>query len=162
MHILVEATLCQSTSKQPLTSSFFGWPQTASTARTEYGCCGWSTQKKGQVRIGITDYLQQRNGDIAFVQVYPPGAKIAAGGVFAEIETIKAYVSIYSPVAGEIIEINPALELTPELVNQDPYGEGWLAVIETTSWEADRARLMDPQAYLSVMRSQAEEELNKS
>ena len=119
-------------------------------------------QKKGQVRIGITDYLQQRNGDIAFVQVYPLGAKIAAGGVFAEIETIKAYVSIYSPVAGEIIEINPALELTPELVNQDPYGEGWLAVIETTNWEADRARLMDPQAYLSVMRSQAEEELNKS
>ena len=116
-------------------------------------------QQRSQVRVGVTDFLQQHNGDVAFASVKAPGTKVETGDEFAEIETMKMTISLASPVAGTIVEVNKALELTPEIVNQDPYGNGWLALIETTNWETDRSKLLDPQAYLSVMRSQAEQEL---
>ena len=119
------------------------------------------SQGNGQVRIGLTDYLQQLNGDVAFVHVKPVGSELAVGDEVAEVETIKANVSLYSPISGTVVEINADLDLSPEIVNQEPYGKGWLAVIEATNWEVDRAKLLDPQAYLSAMRSQAEEELKK-
>jgi glycine cleavage system H protein len=113
----------------------------------------------GHVRVGLTDYVQQLNGDVAFAHIKPAGTRLTAGEEFADIETIKATASLPAPVAGEIVEVNSALDLTPELVNQDPYQKGWLAVIKATNWEAARTRLLDPQAYLSVMQSQAQEEL---
>jgi len=119
------------------------------------------SQGNGQVRIGLTDYLQQLNGDVAFAHVKPAGTRLAAGDEIAELETIKATVSLISPISGTVVEVNPDLELSPEIVNQEPYGKGWLAILEVTDWEADRAKLLDPQAYLSAMRSQAEEELKK-
>ena len=119
------------------------------------------SQGNGHVRVGLTDYLQQRNGDVAFAHVKPAGTKLATGEEFAEIETIKATVSLPAPVTGEIVEVNSALDLAPEVINQDPYEKGWLAVIKAANWEADRTRLLDPQGYFSVMRSQAEEELKK-
>jgi glycine cleavage system H protein len=119
------------------------------------------SQGNGQVRIGLTDYLQQHNGDVAFAHVNPVGTKLAVGDEVAELETIKATVSLFSPVSGTVVAVNPDLDLSPEIINQEPYGKGWLAVIEATDWEADEANLLDPQAYLSAMRSQAEEELKK-
>jgi glycine cleavage system H protein len=119
------------------------------------------SQGNGLVRIGLTDYLQQLNGDVAFVHVKPVGTKLTAGDEVAEVETIKATVSLFSPVGGAVVEVNPDLDLSPEIINQEPYGKGWLAVIEATDWEADKAKLLDPQAYLSAVRSQAEEELKK-
>lgn len=116
----------------------------------------------GRVRVGLTDYLQQHGGDLTFAHVKPVGTRLAADDEFAEIETIKTTLVLYSPVEGEIVEVNPALELTPELVNQEPYGGGWLAVIRTANWETDRARLLDPPGYLAAMRAQALEELNQS
>jgi glycine cleavage system H protein len=113
----------------------------------------------GRVRLGLTDYVQQRNGDAAFVHLKPAGSRLSSGDEFAELETIKATLSLISPLAGDIIEINKDLDLNPENINQDPYGKGWLAVIQAGQWEADRANLLDPQAYLAVMRAQAEEEL---
>lgn len=115
----------------------------------------------GRVRIGLTDYLQQLNGDVAFAHIKPVGTKLTAGDEIAEIETIKATVSLIAPVSGTVVEANADLELSPELINQEPYGKGWLAVLEVTDWETDRARLLDPQAYLSAIRSPAEEELKK-
>ena len=119
-------------------------------------------EEDGRVRVGLTDYLQQHGGDLTFAHVKPVGTRLAADDEFAEIETIKTTLVLYSPVEGEIVEVNPALELTPELVNQEPYGGGWLAVIRTANWEADRARLLDPPGYLAAMRAQALEELNQS
>ncbi len=116
---------------------------------------------EGRVRLGLTDFMQQRNGDAAFVHVRPEGTRVTAGGEFGELETIKATLSLYTPVTGEVVEVNAALELTPEVVNQDPYGQGWLAVLAASSWPADREKLLDPHAYLQVMRSQAEEESKK-
>jgi glycine cleavage system H protein len=112
----------------------------------------------GRVRLGLSDFVQQRNGDAAFVHLKPAGTRVAAGEAFGDLETIKATLGLVSPVAGEIVEVNRVLDLYPENINQDPYGKGWLVVIEAARWEADRAKLLDPQAYLTVMRAQAEEE----
>jgi len=114
-----------------------------------------------RVRIGLADYLQQRSGDVAFATVRPVGTKLAVGDRLAEIETIKAMVELPSPASGTVVEVNSALDTTPEIINQDPYGNGWLAVIETTAWDTERAKLLEPDAYFSAMRVEALEELKK-
>jgi glycine cleavage system H protein len=115
-----------------------------------------------RIRIGVTDFLQQHGGDVAFVSVKAVGTRLIEGEEIASLETVKVNLSLPAPVAGAVVEVNAALEPTPEIVNQDPYGEGWLAVIDATAWETDRARLLDPQAYFSVMRAQVEQELKQS
>ncbi len=117
------------------------------------------SQSTQRVRVGVTDFFQQHNGDVAFVNVEDTGTSFNNGEEFAEMETMKVNVSLPSPVTGTIAEINPALELTPEIINQDPYDKGWLAEIEVLRWEADRVGLLDATAYLAVMQKQAEEEL---
>jgi len=111
-----------------------------------------------EVRVGLSDFVQQRNGDAAFVHLKPVGTRLAAGDEFGELETIKANLGLISPLAGEILEANQDLDLNPEDINQDPYGKGWLAVIRATDWEAARTRLLQPAAYLAVIRAQAEAE----
>ncbi len=113
-----------------------------------------------RVRLGATDYLQQHNGDVAFASVKPAGTALRRHDTFAEIETMKVTIEVASPVSGTVVRVNPALATTPELLNQDPYGEGWLAEIETTDWEADHARLLDPRAYLAAVQREAVQELN--
>lgn len=116
-------------------------------------------ESAGRVRVGLTDFLQQRSGDAAFLSVKPAGTRLRAGDELAELETVKVTLSIHAPVGGTVVEVNRALELTPEVVNAHPYGDGWLAVIEAASWEADRARLLDARAYLSLVQAQVEQEL---
>ena len=101
-----------------------------------------------RVRVGLTDYLQQHSGDLAFATVKPVGTRLAAGEELGDLETVKVNLSLPSPVAGTVVEVNPALELAPEVVNQDPYGEGWLAVIEATNLDAERAALLDADGVL--------------
>lgn len=121
----------------------------------------WAQAEGNRVRIGLSDFLQQRSGDVAFAEVKPAGTTLAAGDEVAVIETIKVNISLTSPVNGKVAEVNPAMETAPEAINKDPYGEGWLAMIEAADWEADRARLLDPQAYFTLMKGQAEEEAKK-
>ena len=121
----------------------------------------WALADGDRIRVGVTDFLQQRSGDVAFAEVKPAGTVVAGGDEVAEIETIKANVEVPSPVAGAVADVNPAMELSPEVINQDPYGEGWLAVIEASDWPTDRGTLLDPQAYFEVMKGQAEEEAKK-
>ncbi|MGB9074896.1 MAG: glycine cleavage system protein H [Terriglobales bacterium] len=116
-------------------------------------------QASNRVRLGVTDFMQQHNGDVAFVSLKPPGTAIKVSDEFSEIETMKVTISVASPVAGTIVEVNEAFTLKPETINEDPYGKGWLAEIETTNWETDRAKLLDAKAYLAVMQAQAEQEL---
>lgn len=118
----------------------------------------WAKEENGRVRIGLSDFLQQRSGDIAFADVVEAGTRLGFGEEIATIETIKVDISLPAPVAGVVIEANPNMELEPEIINQDPYGEGWLAIIEPSDWPADRAQLLDPQAYYEHMKSEAEEE----
>ncbi len=121
----------------------------------------WAQADGNRIRIGLSDFLQQRSGDVAFAEIKPLGTVLAAGEEVATIETIKVNISLTSPVEGKVVESNPAMEIAPEAINQDPYGEGWLAVIEAANWEVDKATLLDPQAYFKLMRGQAEEEAKK-
>jgi glycine cleavage system H protein len=117
-------------------------------------------QGEGLVRIGITDYQQQLNGDVAFVHPKEVGTKLGVGDEFAEMETIKSTTSFYSPINGMLMEINPDLKLNPELINQEPYGKGWMVIIKAMDWETDRTKLLDAESYFSHMQAQAKEEIS--
>jgi glycine cleavage system H protein len=121
----------------------------------------WLLAEGNRVRIGLSDFLQQRSGDVAFAEIKPVGTMLAAGEEVSMIETIKVNISLTSPVNGTIVEVNPAMELSPEVINTDPYGTGWLAVIEAADWQAERRHLLDAQAYFDWMKGQAEEEAKK-
>jgi glycine cleavage system H protein len=121
----------------------------------------WALAEGNRVRIGLTDFQQQRSGDVAFAEIKPVGTQLVFDDEVAVIETIKVNISLGSPAAGQVIEVNPAMTDAPEAINLDPYSAGWMAVIEAADWEADRSRLMDPQTYFAYMKSLAQEELNK-
>jgi len=121
----------------------------------------WLKADAHRVRIGVSDFVQQRSGDVAFAEVRPIGTALNVGDEFATIETIKVNVSLALPVRGTLVEANLALSDAPDAINRDPYDEGWLAVIEAIDWETDRARLLDPQTYFDLMKGQAEEEARK-
>ena len=121
----------------------------------------WAFATGHQVRIGLSDFLQQRSGDIAFAEIKPIGTTLAVGDEVASIETIKVNVVLSSPVSGSVIEVNPAMDAAPEAINQDPYGAGWLAVIAASEWDADRSQLLDAAAYFEVVKREAEEEVKK-
>jgi glycine cleavage system H protein len=102
-------------------------------------------QAEGSVRVGITDYAQDALGDIVFVQLPDVGETVIAGAVVGELESTKSVSEVYAPLGGEIVARNPALDATPELVNSDPYGEGWLfEIVADNSGSAD---LLDADAY---------------
>ncbi len=112
-----------------------------------------------RVRVGLADYLQQHNGDVAFANVKPTGTALKAGEALAEIETIKAMVDVLAPVSGTVLEVNGALNMGPEAINQDPYEKGWLALIEPSAWQEERTKLLGPAAYFAVMQKQVTEDL---
>lgn len=118
----------------------------------------WIKEEDGRLRIGISDFLQQRSGDIAFADVQPSGTELIPGDLIVNIETIKVDMELASPLSGTIVEINPAMDDAPEVINQDPYGSGWIVVIEPSKWESERGGLLDPQTYFEQMKVEAEEE----
>jgi glycine cleavage system H protein len=121
----------------------------------------WAKPEGKQIRIGLSDFLQQRSGDVAFAEVAPVGARLGYGDEVGVIETIKVNISLSSPVDGTVVEINPELETAPEVINLEPYEKGWVAVIAADDWEADQKRLMDAAAYFAKMKIEAEGELNR-
>ena len=100
--------------------------------------------------VGITDYAQEQLGDIVFVDIPTEGETLAADEVFGTIEVVKTISDLFLPVAGEILEQNEALADQPELVNQDPYGEGWLIKIKPAA-DADVDSLLDAEAYKALI-----------
>jgi len=118
----------------------------------------WVRKQGNTLRVGITDYLQQRSGDVAFAEVKPAGTQLSAGDEFAVIETIKVDLSLGAPVSGKLLAANPSLEVAAEVINQDPYGAGWLAEIQSVDWETDSAALLTPARYLEKARAEAEQE----
>jgi len=120
------------------------------------GC--WVEKLNGKAKIGVTDFFQTLNGDIASVNLFAPGTDVKQGGELGDIETMKVSFSITSPVSGKIIEHNKELEISPELINLDPFGKGWLAVIELSNFEKDKLNLMDSKSYYDFMKIKVEEE----
>jgi glycine cleavage system H protein len=102
------------------------------------------------VRVGITDYAQDALGDVVFVSLPQVGSEVAQGAVLGEVESTKSVSEIYAPVAGEVVAVNSALADAPEMLNSDPYGEGWICEISPS--EADAAdRLLDAAAYSALI-----------
>lgn len=100
--------------------------------------------------VGITDYAQEQLGDIVFVDIQTVGETLAADEVFGTIEVVKTISDLFLPVAGEVLEQNEALEEQPELVNKDPYGEGWLIKMKPAN-AADLDNLLDAEGYKAVV-----------
>lgn len=90
----------------------------------------WVRIEGDRVTMGITDFAQHELGDVVFVDLPAVGEKIEAGAGLASVESVKAVSDVYAPIGGEILAVNDDLEHSPEFVNQDPYGKGWIAVIE--------------------------------
>jgi len=86
----------------------------------------WIAVEDGTATIGITDFAQAQLGDVVFLELPKAGAKVTAGESFGVIESVKAASDLYCPASGDVLEVNPKLEKSPDLVNSDPYGEGWL------------------------------------
>ena len=101
-------------------------------------------------RIGITDYAQDALGDVVFVAVPNIGDTIASGDSFSEVESTKSVSEIYAPLAGKVIAVNEALDSAPELINSDPYGDGWLCDIEISDSSAYEA-LLDAATYRALI-----------
>ncbi len=95
----------------------------------------WARLEGDIVVVGITDHAQEALGDLVFVELPEVGDTVNAGDEAGVVESVKAASDIYAPVSGEVIEVNPALEDTPELINSDPYGEGWMYKIRVVSVE---------------------------
>jgi glycine cleavage system H protein len=110
----------------------------------------------GVARLGLSDYTQQASGDVAFVSLPEPGHQVAAGKELATVETIKVDLEVQAPFDGAIVVANEALEDAPELINQEPYGRGWLVDVRPAQWPV--AGLLDAEQYLEVMTAQAEAE----
>jgi glycine cleavage system H protein len=102
----------------------------------------------GRVRVGITDYAQDALGDVVYVDIPETGTAVQAGQPFGEVESTKSVSDVYSPVTGTVVERNEALADDPGLVNAEPYGEGWMVVIETSA-EGTLDGLLDAGAYRS-------------
>jgi glycine cleavage system H protein len=109
----------------------------------------WVSGGRDAVRVGITHFAQDALGDIVYVQLAEPGAEITAGAPLGEVESTKSVSEIYAPVSGTVVTRNDALGATPELINNDPYGEGWLVEIRPADAAAVDA-LLDATAYRAL------------
>jgi glycine cleavage system H protein len=119
----------------------------------------WVKQEStGNIRVGLTDFGQRRAGDLVFAEVQPVGTKVTSGTFMGSYETIKMVQDILSPADGEIVEVNPAIISKPEVINSDPYGEGWVAVIKPTS---SLSGLLSAEEYFEVMKIKVVDELKK-
>lgn len=110
----------------------------------------WARLEDGRVRVGITDYAQDALGDIVFVSLPAPGTVVEAGATLGEVESTKSVSDIYAPVGGTVVEVNTELADAPQRLNEDPYGEGWICVIEPADPAAYEA-LLDAEAYRALI-----------
>ena len=104
----------------------------------------WIRQEDDTFVIGITDYAQSELGDIVYVDLPEPGRYLNAGDSFGSVESVKTVSDLYAPVSGEVLEKNELLQQSPELINQDPYGEGWLIKVKA---EGDPVNTLTPTSY---------------
>ena len=106
----------------------------------------WARQEGDRIRVGITAFAQEQLGDVVFVELPRPGARVTAHQAFGVVESVKAVSDLFAPVTGEVVEVNTALAKAPETVNKDPYGKGWMLVIKPAS-AADWDQLLTAKDY---------------
>ena len=106
----------------------------------------WARVEGDRARVGITHFAQEQLGDVVFVELPKVGTRVTALKTFGVVESVKAVSDLYAPLSGEIVEVNAELPKKPELVNQDPYGQGWMLVIKLST-PAEVGQLLDAAAY---------------
>jgi glycine cleavage system H protein len=121
----------------------------------------WAKIEDGKVRIGVSDYLQRTGGDVAFVELAGQGLTVERQKEFGTLETAKTTVSLLSPISGKIDQVNGILSEKPELVNAEPYGEGWLVILAPRNLEDDLKTLMSADEYFELMQKKLETEQTK-
>ncbi|MEX1208690.1 MAG: glycine cleavage system protein GcvH [Acidimicrobiia bacterium] len=110
----------------------------------------WALLEEGNVRVGITDYAQDALGDVVFINLPAVGNRIGSGERFAEVESTKSLAEIYAPMAGMVVRVNSALTSSPEIINQDPYGDGWFIVLQPDDASAFES-LLDHGGYRALI-----------
>lgn len=115
----------------------------------------WASPDGGRIRVGITDFAQDALGDVVYVDVPEEGTEVRAGEAFGEVESTKSVSDLFSPVTGRVVERNARLADTPELINQDPYGEGWIIAIEMSD-PSELDGLMDAAGYRRLVEDEGE------
>jgi glycine cleavage system H protein len=111
----------------------------------------WVRAEEGTVTIGITDHAQEELGDVVFVELPDVGDTIGTGDSFGTVESVKAVSDLYTPVGGEVVEVNSSLEDAPEKINDDPYGEGWIVKLRSS----EGADLLSPEEYEKVVEEES-------
>lgn len=112
----------------------------------------WADVQGDEATIGVSDFLQKSKGDVAILETVEPGTEVQQGQEIGKIETIKATFGIISPVSGKVVEVNSELANSAYLINEDPYGAGWLYKIELTSPQQDQDELLEDNAYFELMK----------
>ena len=121
----------------------------------------WARIEGDTAKVGITDFLQNMTSDIIFVKFNELGSKVEQFDEMASFESTKTVLDLISPVSGTIQEVNEKLSQNPELVNKDPYGKGWFAIIKLEDFESDRQNLLQAQDYFEVLKRKVETERRK-
>ncbi|OFX88180.1 MAG: glycine cleavage system protein H [Bacteroidetes bacterium GWF2_33_16] len=112
----------------------------------------WIRVEGNEAYVGITDYAQGELGDIVFIEIETVGEKLAKEEIFGTVEAVKTVSDMFMPVSGEVLEVNPKLEESPEVVNKDPYGDGWFVKIAITN-AAEISELLDATAYAKLLQA---------
>ena len=110
----------------------------------------WAKQESGRVRVGITAYAQEQLGDVVFVELPKVGTKVTAAKTFGVVESVKAVSDLFAPVSGDVVEVNGELPNAPQLVNEDPYGRGWMLVVAPSN-AAELDQLLTAQQYAQFL-----------
>jgi glycine cleavage system H protein len=110
----------------------------------------WALAEDGRIRVGITDYAQEELLEIVLVELPPVGRRVQVGETVAEVHSPKSVAEVYAPIAGEIVAVNESLTEDPELVNRDPYGAGWLFLLQADD-PAGLENLLDAPAYRALL-----------
>lgn len=121
----------------------------------------WASVSDNLATVGVSDFLQKIRGDVAFLETAEVGTEVKQGQELGKIETIKATFAILSPVSGKVVEVNQELEASAFLINQDPYGAGWVYKIALTDFASDQASLLLAEGYLDLMEQKIELEVKK-
>ncbi len=121
----------------------------------------WAKVQGKVATVGLSDFLQKAKGDVAFLETVEAGKVVKQGEGIGKVETIKTTFDIVSPVSGQVVEVNEELDLSPFLLNEDPYARGWIYKIALSSADKDLANLLQAEAYFELMKEKIAEEMKK-
>jgi glycine cleavage system H protein len=116
----------------------------------------WLRQQDGRVVVGITDHAQKQLGDVVYVELPKVGDTFDAGDALGTVESVKAVSEVYAPISGKVVKVNESLGESPELLNEDPFGEGWIIELQPSD-SKQLSELLDAQAYVDYIKEEAAE-----